>query len=240
MVYPFKAPRGPYYLRRPPALYGDGLLEAVPDEEVVRVGNDEATRTPNHRGRIARLTDGTIGRFGWKANVATLRDFVSTAFATELGISPAERERDVREVTAFVDSLAAPPQDGSQSSQTGRELFGSIGCADCHRPALRLGSYAPHPSLGGTVIAAYTDLLLHDMGPTDEELSDGAATAREFRTPPLWGVAATGPRYLHDGSARSLEEAIARHGGQAADAARRFRELSPADRTAMMRFLRSL
>jgi CxxC motif-containing protein (DUF1111 family) len=100
--------------------------------------------------------------------------------------------------------------------------------------------------LAGQVFMPYTDLLLHDMGPgLADGRADFLATGREWRTAPLWGlglVPVTNGHsfYLHDGRARSLEEAILWHGGEAARSQREFRGLSREDRQALLTFLKSL
>ena len=103
-----------------------------------------------------------------------------------------------------------------------------------------------HPELSGQTIWPYTDLLLHDMGPG---LADGRpdhqATGREWRTPPLWGIGLArkinkSARFLHDGRAFDLAEAILWHGGEGAAAAEGFRTLPAADREALVAFLNSL
>ena len=113
----------------------------------------------------------------------------------------------------------------------GKETFQEVGCEKCHLPSLR----GPRGA-----IPAYTDLLLHDMG---DELADGfpmgEATGREFRTQPLWGIAAASP-YLHDGRARTLDEAIRTHGGEAASIRDAYVALSPAGRQDLIAFLESL
>lgn len=240
LAYPYRYPKGRYYLRRPPPLFGTGLIEAIPDSEIEQLSRAEAKVSAQHAGRVPRLRDGTIGRFGWKAAVATLPAFTSTAFSVEVGVPQSTRSANVALITAYLRDLAAPPQKNEGTDLRGSALFRSIGCADCHRPALRIGYFAAAPHLSGSVIHPYTDLLLHDMGARNAELPDGAASAREFRTAPLWGVAATGPRYMHDGAATSLAHAIRRHGGQASDSATAFNRLSPQDREAVLRFLRSL
>lgn len=232
-------PHGRYYLRKPPALFGSGLLEAIPDSELVSIAQLEARQTPQHRGRPARLLDGTIGRFGWKADVATLPKFVNSAFLLEMGLSRSTDSAEVISIAAYVRDLAAPPP-AAPHNVAGKKVFDAIGCADCHRPALRIGPFASAPPLSGSLIEPYTDLLLHDMGARGAELHDNAAGPRDFRTPPLWGVASTGPPYMHDGSARSLADAIMRHGGEAADSARAFSGLDPAHRNALVGFVRSL
>ena len=93
--------------------------------------------------------------------------------------------------------------------------------------------------------APFTDLLLHDLGPgLADDLPQGVATGAEWRTPPLWGIGLTGvvghEHYLHDGRARTLEEAILWHGGEAEGARSAFMALSAADRALVLRFLSAL
>jgi hypothetical protein len=146
-------------------------------------------------------------------------------------------------LVAYVRSLPPPgvrdpsgPR-GSADIPKGHELFHSTGCADCHMPSL------------GAIRGIYGDLLLHEMGPklsdpgdyydSDEPGSLDAPKNSEWRTPPLWGFRDSGP-YLHDGRARTLEEAVALHGGQGADSARRFRALTVVGRSQVEAFLNSL
>ncbi len=130
--------------------------------------------------------------------------------------------------------------------ERGREVFGQIGCESCHAPHLRTGSDPRYPHLSDQDIAPFTDLLLHDMG---EGLADGRedyeATGSEWRTAPLWAVglaqnidAEVG--FLHDGRARTLEEAVLWHGGEAASSRDGFARLNVGDRRAVLAFLRSL
>jgi CxxC motif-containing protein (DUF1111 family) len=95
----------------------------------------------------------------------------------------------------------------------------------------------------GRPVAAYTDLLLHDMGPDlNDGIKEGAAEAGEWRTAPLWNVAQSLKigGLLHDGRARSVAEAIEWHGGEAAAARARFRALSAADKAALAAFVGAL
>ena len=229
--------------RNPPPLFGTGLIDGLADTELERVARQQP---PSTRGRVHRLKDGRIGRFGWRAQVASLEDFVLSACANELGlevpghhqaVSPLAPDAQARgldltdeECAALVDyvrSLPPPvspdPSDAQAAAAVteGRRLFHSVGCASCHIPDL------------GSVRGIYSDLLLHDMG---EELSDPGSydtedsasrdhlKRGEWRTPPLWGVRDSAP-YLHDGRARSLAQAVALHGGQGAASADRFRAL---------------
>jgi CxxC motif-containing protein (DUF1111 family) len=139
----------------------------------------------------------------------------------------------------FVRFLAPPAQarlDGT--GKRGRELFGSIGCAACHVPALETGEH-PVKALRHRTVYAYTDLLLHDMGPELSDICFGLATPSEFRTEPLMGLRASST-FLHDGRAKSVEDAIRLHRGEAAAARDRFAALAERDREAILRFLQSL
>jgi CxxC motif-containing protein (DUF1111 family) len=128
----------------------------------------------------------------------------------------------------------------------GGETFRELGCDGCHTARYRTGSDPGYPHLSGQDIAPYTDLLLHDMGEAlADDREDYEATGSEWRTAPLWGVglaqsvdASVG--FLHDGRARSLEEAILWHGGEAAPSRDSFARLSVEDRRAVLAFVRSL
>ena len=119
---------------------------------------------------------------------------------------------------------------------TGKNLFAQLRCTSCHVPTLTTGTAHRLAELRGQTIAPYSDLLLHDMGPDlADTFPQGSASAQEWRTAPLWGLgllASINPnvRYLHDGRARTIEEAILWHGGQAAAARDRFKALSADDR----------
>ena len=128
----------------------------------------------------------------------------------------------------------------------GEARFESLGCAACHRPALRTGSTHPITALREQPIHPYTDLLLHDMGPAlADGRPDGAASGSEWRTAPLWGIGLQDTvnghtRLLHDGRARDLAEAILWHGGEAQKAREGFRQLRRLERAELLAFLESL
>ncbi len=139
---------------------------------------------------------------------------------------------DLFAVVSFAMLLAPPPPDApTPASERGRALFGQLGCDACHTPALE-GPRGPIP--------LYSDLLLHDLGP---EMADGIemgeATGAEFRTQPLWGIAASAP-YLHDGRADTLEEAIRWHGGEGEKSRERFEASTPEEQADLVAFLVSL
>jgi CxxC motif-containing protein (DUF1111 family) len=245
------------------SIWGSGLLDAVPDSEIL------AHADPNDRdgdgvfGRPNLTADGRVGRFGRKGQVATLREFVAGAFVMEIGITnslfPAEQtvagqplppgvdptpdpelsDEDLDAVDAFVRYLAPPPSTASpELAQDGGALFARIGCATCHIPTLHTG---PNPvrALDRRAVPAYTDLLLHDMGQELADICLGLAKPSEFRTEPLWGLRFRF-EFLHDGQAGTVARAIELHGGEAAAARERFQGLSPEDRDLLLRFLGSL
>jgi CxxC motif-containing protein (DUF1111 family) len=140
---------------------------------------------------------------------------------------------------AFVRLLAPPsPLRLSREARQGRDAFARAGCDRCHVPALRTGT-SPIAALDHREVAAYTDLLLHDMGPERADICLGLATPSEFRTEPLMGVRLMA-RFLHDGRATTLEQAIEMHNGEAARARDAFRTLSAEDRAAVVAFLKTL
>jgi CxxC motif-containing protein (DUF1111 family) len=167
--------------------------------------------------------------------------------AAPAGGDPEIDEHKLERVTFYTRTLAVPARRdvGSPDTDAGEELFGAIGCASCHTPTQQTGD-SDVAALADQMIHPYTDLLLHDMGQgLADGRPDGDATGSEWRTAPLWGIGLTATvsghtRFLHDGRARNLTEAILWHGGEAADAQERFRELSAADRRRLLAFLESL
>src|SRR5206468_9764798 len=140
---------------------------------------------------------------------------------------------------AFVQLLAPPPPLAfSNQALVGRQVFSGIGCAKCHTPTLRTG-VSPIAALSFKEVNAYTDLLLHDMGPALADVCVGDALPSEFRTEPLMGLRFA-TTFLHDGRAATIAEAIRLHGGEASRTRDRFLRLSPGERFALLRFLRSL
>lgn len=151
-------------------------------------------------------------------------------------------------VTVYTQTLAVPARRNADDPtvRRGADLFAQAGCTGCHTPTHRTGATASLPELANQTFFPYTDLLLHDMG---EALSDGRpdflAEGREWRTPPLWGLGLVHSvnRHtflLHDGRARSIEEAVLWHGGEASGARDRFTRMGRDDRGALLRFLESL
>src|SRR6185436_19983962 len=117
-------------------------------------------------------------------------------------------------------------------------LFSSYGCVSCHTPALKTGSNKVR-ALNYKTVYAYTDLLLHDMGPERADICLGLASPSEFRTEPLMGLRFL-QQFMHDGKATTPDEAIEMHGGEGWRAREKFRKASSKDREALFEFLRSL
>jgi CxxC motif-containing protein (DUF1111 family) len=155
---------------------------------------------------------------------------------------------DVEAVGTFARYLGVPAARRANADPIiarGHALFVAARCAACHRSRLVTGSAAAAPVLAGVGFYPYTDLLLHDMGPgLADALGEGVAAASEWRTSPLWGIGlvATQPaaRFLHDGRAATIADAIRWHGGEAEAARAAFAALSPADAAALLAFVESL
>lgn len=163
------------------------------------------------------------------------------------GGEPELTDKRLGSVTFYSRTLAVPSMRNSDDGEVrrGAEAFESLGCATCHTPTLQTGD-SPIAALADQTIHPYTDLLLHDMG---EGLADGRpdfeATGTEWRTPPLWGLGlisvVNGERFLlHDGRARTLEEAILWHGGEGEPAREAFRAADADLRESLLAFLEAL
>ena len=152
------------------------------------------------------------------------------------------------QVVFYVQTLAVPAMRNVDDPDVrrGAELFVETGCAACHSPRHVTGDDHPVEPLRSQTIFPFTDLLLHDMGEgLADERPDGLANGREWRTPPLWGIGLVKvvnrhTMFLHDGRARSLEEAILWHGGEGQASRDGFMALTASERDAVLQFLRSL
>jgi CxxC motif-containing protein (DUF1111 family) len=154
----------------------------------------------------------------------------------------------VADVAFYTQTLAVPARRNlnDPTARRGETVFYAVGCDGCHTPTLRTGFLRGIPEVSNQVIHPYTDLLIHDMGPG---LADGRpdfqASGSEWRTAPLWGIGLVftvngHTRFLHDGRAYSLQEAVLWHGGEATRARDRFTHLAKPDRDALLAFLQSL
>jgi CxxC motif-containing protein (DUF1111 family) len=202
------------------------------------------------------------GRLGWQANSRDIRDQTAKAFAREMGVSSSEMPADdctvaeadcwgqhdlttpavSRErfdgVVEFVRALPPPtPSVRPEDASLGEQLFYQAGCSQCHQPTLAVNTMSVSP---------YTDMRLHDLGMemADQDAS-GKRIVSRWRTAPLWGLSSrSGPQagmtLLHDGRARSTEEAILWHGGEADFARANFAHLGPRSRRALLHWIGSL
>jgi CxxC motif-containing protein (DUF1111 family) len=286
--------------RHTPPVFGFGLIDAIPDDELRKLAGrkpwkDTTVAGIAHYGiemeGIAPITEFTlqpdrkqpigparVGRFGWKSQTGTLFQFTAEPFNIELGVStpffPREKtpdgkvplpngcgladsqpndvqSQDTLLLFYFQAFLGAPERAQKNSAiSTGEALFRKIGCADCHVEKQRTVDdyYVPWPdgtahrveALSHTQLEPWSDFLIHDMGPgLDDHRRMGKAGGRFWRTTPLWGLRFKG-RMLHNGSAFTIDEAIAAHGGEGTASRDRYFALPEENQERIDAFLNSL
>jgi CxxC motif-containing protein (DUF1111 family) len=213
-------------------------------------------------GTIER-NDKYIGRFGKKAAVYDLLQQTVNAYNQDMGINstyehyntyngqeadPEITNRTVQDVVFYLQTLKAPIQRSQNDPDVvaGKQIFMDIKCGTCHIPELQTGDF-PIAPLAHKTFAPFSDFLLHDMGTSlDDGYTEGTALTTEWRTPPLWGLGLSknsqGGKYflLHDGRARTIEDAIILHGGEASQSKNNFQQLSVTDKAKLIKFLESL
>ena len=204
-----------------------------------------------------------IHRFGKKGSVYNLLQQTANAYNQDIGITsvfepydvyshleidPEISTHTVNNVVFYLKTLKAPIQRSKDSDEVlkGKDQFIRIGCEKCHRQTLKAGN-SPIEALSNKEFHPYTDLLLHDMGSgLDDGYTEGSAKTFEWRTAPLWGLGLSaksqGGEYflMHDGRAKSIEEAILMHGGESTGSREKFNTLSPAEKETIIQFLKSL
>ena len=161
---------------------------------------------------------------------------------------PEVSDNILRLVEFYTRNLAVPARRdvGSPQVLAGKNLFYQAGCASCHTPTFTTSANAAEPELANQVIHPYSDLLLHDMGDgLADNRTEFAASGRDWRTAPLWGIGLTRTvsghtRFLHDGRARNLLEAVLWHGGEAEQARQQVLQFDAGQRAALLAFLNSL
>ena len=251
-----------------PALLGMGLLEAIPEADVLAaadaddVDGDGISGRPHWRGTGAFPS---LGRFGWKALHPTVAAQTGAAFRDDIGITnPEFPESPCTDLQPTC--RAAPdgaPQDGLEIPES---LFDYVVHFVAHLPPPKSGKLTDRVRRGRQTFSnigcaachrpsfetnhgeiwPYTDLLLHDMGDgLADHRPEGNATGREWRTAPLWGIGTVRKvsghtTLLHDGRARNVTEAILWHDGEAAAAREAFRALSPEDKKGLVAFVNAL
>lgn len=255
-------------------VFGLGLLEAIPEADILAQIDANDANQDGIYGKANYVYDVVskqtkLGRFGWKANTATLLEQCAAAFNNDMGITNyvfpyetgygqtngddglkagLEISNDIVDaVTFYTQTLAVPASRFHENMdvRNGARIFEEIDCAKCHVPKQKTGP-SPIKALAYQTFYPYTDMLLHDMG---EGLADNRpdfmANGREWKTRPLWGIGfqflVNGhTQFLHDGRAANLTEAILWHGGEAQRAKDKFKQLSKKEREDLLAFLNSL
>lgn len=156
-------------------------------------------------------------------------------------------DEKLADIVFYLRALAVPDraEDLSDDVVEGEQLFTEVGCSSCHTPSYTTVADAAIPSMRSIEIRPYTDMLLHDLGfDMADDRPDFEANGNEWRTPPLWGLGSIpveGDRgLLHDGRARTLEEAILWHGGEGSFVRNNYMSLSAEQRDKVLAFLESL
>ena len=216
-----------------------GMVEAIPDAAIAALEDPTDANGDGVSGRIHWVqpleepnasAPLRAGRFGWKAQVATVLSFSADATRNEMGITnrlimqenapngdtarlavcdPVAEPEDVPDtqgfafidrVTHFQRYLSVPPQT-PKSGMTGETVFVNVGCAKCHVPEWTTStSPALEDAIRGKVIRPYCDFMLHDMGLQGDGVTDGYASETELRTPTLWNLRTRDPM-MHNGAA---------------------------------------
>lgn len=251
-----------------PPLFGLGLVEAIPEADLLRLADPDDADGDGISGRLGSDPAGRPARFGRKGDHATLRSFVAAAALHEMGLTspdhptepsvvgaehppaadpakdPELDEADIQALTDFVRFLAPVtvrvPRERSVMAQVaeGEELFASMGCTGCHVPSFTTGDHEVR-ALARKPVRAYSDFLLHDMGDALAGPCGPGAGNTEYRTEPLVGLN-TRLTYLHDGRAGGILEAVLLHGGEAQAARDAFARLDRVTQESLIQFLETL
>ena len=240
--------------------------DILKNEDVEDKNNDGISGKANRVWNVL-TSDYDLGRFGWKAEQPTAAQQAGAAAHDDMGLtnfyftnetcedqencnSGLQTNLDIDEasinlMTFYFQTLAVPARRNINQNKNGEKLFHRIGCNSCHTPSYKTNS-AFTSELSYQIIYPYTDLLLHDMG---EALSDNRPTflanGNEWRTPALWGIGLTqivNPKatFLHDGRAKTIEEAILWHGGEAEQTKQKFLAFTLQERKELISFINSL
>jgi CxxC motif-containing protein (DUF1111 family) len=234
---------------------GDGI-SGVPNYEYLPPFVTPFTKAIARNGKY-------IHRFGKKAAAYNLLQQTVNAYSQDIGITSTFQPKDVytglniepevsdvtiHHVVFYLQTLKAPIQRNQNDADVikGKNTFIQTGCESCHKQTLKT-DFSTIAPLSNKIFHPYTDLLLHDMGQgLDDGYTEGSATTAEWRTPPLWGLGLSpnsqGGKYflLHDGRAKSIEEAILLHGGEAQQSKNKFIQLSTQEKNNLLKFLASL
>ncbi len=204
-----------------------------------------------------------IGRFGRKAGAYDLFNQTVNAYNQDMGVvstyspkdtysgkelDPEVNNAEIADLVHYLHTLKAPIQRNADVVEVkeGKALFIKIQCGNCHTPIMKTGN-STIQGLSNKTFAAYTDLLMHDMGKAlDDNYTEGSAKTYEWRTTPLWGLGLSKDsqggkiHLLHDGRAKSIDEAIVLHGGEAQKSRLQYSALSAKEKQTLITFLESL
>lgn len=254
-------------------LFGAGLVEAIPDDALLALEDPGDRDSDGISGRAARIQDiatnvERIGRFGWKAQQATLLAFSGDAYRNEMGITNdlfpdevalgidpeqltlcgarrgiedvVDRRTGLRGIDNFANFMKflAPIERASGGDAGNGEALFEFTGCAACHIPVLMTGPNTNPLFDRKRVPLYSDLLLHDIG-TGDGIEQEAATGDEIRTPALWGLRLRRP-LLHDGSAATPEQAIRRHHREAAAAVERFAALSDSERRQLLAFLNTL
>jgi len=253
---------------RAPAVYGLGLAARISEAEVLRRADPDDLDGDGISGRPNLDSAGRVGRFGRKAQHATLRGFIEEALRLEMGITtpenpeeersqglelpagadiapdPEATEEQLQLLVDYIDLLAPPgrrlPEDPEPLAdiEEGERVFEFMGCDACHIPDFTIDA-AASPAFAGRRFRLYSDLLLHDMGPELASTCTVGTAPSEWKTARLVGLGYRS-EFLHDGRVQRIQDAIELHGGEGSASRDIFRRLNPQARRQVLAFLRSL
>ena len=260
--------------RMAPPFFGLGLLQNIPQQTILSFADENDANNDGISGRPNYVWDPVenkmmLGRFGLKANTASILTQVASAYHQDMGITSSvfnsesaygQTQYDglnddgelpdsiLNAATFYIKTLGVPARRNVTDAVAlqGENLFKAINCGSCHIPTIQTGVDITLKALSNQRIHPYTDLLLHDMGAgLADNRPDFLANGNEWKTPALWGIGlfekTNGiPFYLHDGRARTIEEAILWHAGEAQNSKNKFVALSANDRKALIKFVKSL
>jgi CxxC motif-containing protein (DUF1111 family) len=246
------------------SMLGDGLVEAIPDQQIIDRAAAELAENAASAGRphmVTSVSDGLshVGRFGWKAHQALVLDIVGEAMLNEVGITnalfPTENAPNGDLAVLARCDTVADPEDTTDILNTLTFLIRYLAPAPIRKSSDTIvqgealfrsigctfchydgyTSASADPILDGKSVPLFSDLLLHDVG-TGDGIVQNDAQGNEFRTPPLWIIRGSQP-YLHDGRALTVDEAILAHGNQALDARNAYAALPPIEQHQVVKFL---
>jgi CxxC motif-containing protein (DUF1111 family) len=252
-------------------LFGAGLVEAISDETIER--NAQRRQPDGVSGRVSYIVDPAsgqtrVGRFGWKAQQATLLAFAGNAYLNEMGVTnrlfptendgrtdllqrfdlvpdiedttnPATGLGDIDHLANFMRFLAPPPPvRRDHMALSGERVFAKAQCIACHTPMMYTAAN-PVAALSNKLVPLYSDLLLHDMGRLGDGIAQDDAKPNEMRTAPLWGLRAR-TKLLHDGRASTVADAIEAHDGEGAASRNLYRQLTPTEKRDLLTFLSTI